>query len=94
MLALRSFCAAQREFRLQLANALQNADKFTGSEFGIVTRKLDRFFRLRNRRLNITRAVTARRLVRKEFGNQLDSPAGKHVDLRTVAFYNAAASKD
>jgi len=70
----RSLRDAQREFRLQLANAvLDTAVRYADTEFGAVTHKVDRFLRLRDRRLASARAANRRYLIRREFGNLLDS---------------------
>lgn len=73
----RSLCAAQREFRLQFTNAGQNTDNFSDTEFGVVSRKLDRLRRLRERRLAVTSAANERSLIRREFGSLLQESSAK-----------------
>ena len=68
----RSLTAAQREFRLQMANASENTESFADTEFGVVAGKLDRFFRLRDRRIDAARTANKRNLIRREFGSLLD----------------------
>jgi len=70
----RSLYDALREFRLQLANAGQDSANFADTEFAIVIGKLDRFFRLRDRRVAAVHDANRRSLIRREFGNLLDSP--------------------
>jgi len=56
-----------------MANAGQNAASFDDTEFGVVTGKLDRFFRLRDRRRAVARAANQRTLIRREFSSLLDA---------------------
>ena len=88
----RSLCDALREFRLQLANAGQDSSNFADTEFGIVISKLDRFFRLRSRRVAAAHDVNRRCLIRREFGSLLDSP-GKPSDRISAASRASAHSE-
>jgi len=73
----RTLCATQREFRLQMSNAGQKVDTFAQTEFSTVAVKVDRFLRLRDRRLAAARAAERRNEIHREFGNLLDPGAAK-----------------
>jgi len=57
-----------------MANAGQSPVSFVDTEFGVVAQKLDRFFRLRDRRIAAARAANDRALIWREFGSLLDLP--------------------
>jgi len=63
-----------REFRLQMAIAggREDAAVSCDTEFDVVARKVDRFLRLRERRVDAARRDNERSLIRREFGSLLN----------------------